>query len=169
MKTRTDEPLVRDAADQDWPSIWPIFREITAARDTYVYDPGMSEPQARAMWLETLPGRTTVATDVNGRVLGTAKMGPNKGGPGSHVATASFMVDANCRARGIGRQMAEDALAWARGEGYLAMQFNAVVETNERAVELWKSLGFSIIGTVPRAFRHPAHGLVGLHIMHLEF
>ena len=49
------------------------------------------------------------------------------------------------------------------------MQFNAVVETNERAVELWKSLGFSIIGTVPRAFRHPAHGLVGLHIMHLEF
>ena len=88
MKARTDEPLIRDAADQDWPSIWPIFREITAARDTYVYDPGMSESQARAMWLETLPGRTTVATDVNGRVLGTAKMGPNKGGPGSHVATA---------------------------------------------------------------------------------
>lgn len=46
------------------------------------------------------------------------------------------------------------------------MQFNAVVETNTVAVALWSKLGFEIIGTVPEAFDHPVHGLVGLHVMH---
>ena len=46
------------------------------------------------------------------------------------------------------------------------MQFNAVIETNESAVRLWRSLGFRVIGTVPDAFAHPVHGLVGMHIMH---
>ena len=31
------------------------------------------------------------------------------------------------------------------------MQFNAVVATNARAIALWESLGFTIVGTVPRA------------------
>ena len=46
------------------------------------------------------------------------------------------------------------------------MQFNAVVETNERAVGLWRSLGFETIGTVPEAFRLPDGSLTGLHVMH---
>jgi hypothetical protein len=45
------------------------------------------------------------------------------------------------------------------------MQFNAVVETNARAVALWRSLGFDVLATVPEAFDHPEHGLVGLHVM----
>jgi ribosomal protein S18 acetylase RimI-like enzyme len=46
------------------------------------------------------------------------------------------------------------------------MQFNAVVETNDAAIALWESLGFSIIGTVPDAFDHATDGLVGLHVMY---
>jgi ribosomal protein S18 acetylase RimI-like enzyme len=57
-------------------------------------------------------------------------------------------------------------LDWARAEGYRAMQFNAVVETNTRAVALWRSLGFEVLTTVPEAFQHPTLGYVGLHIMH---
>ena len=49
--------------------------------------------------------------------------------------------------------------------GFRAIQFNAVVETNSSAVHLWQSLGFEIVGTVPEAFAHPAHGHVGLHVM----
>ena len=84
------------------------------------------------------------------RVLGTAKMGPNRPGPGSHVSTASFMVDGDARGRGVGRALGEYALSWAREQGYAAMQFNAVAESNHIAVRLWRSLGFHIIGTVPR-------------------
>lgn len=93
-------------------------------------------------------------------------MGPNRPGPGSHVSTASFMVASNARGWWVGRALGEYALSWAREQGYAAMQFNAVVESNHAAVRLWQALGFHIIGTVPEAFEHPTLGRVGLHVMH---
>jgi GNAT superfamily N-acetyltransferase len=110
------------------------------------------------------PGRTVVAVD-DGVVVGTATMGPNRPGRGSHIATASFMVDPHIRSRGVGRALGEHMLSWASEQGYRGVQFNAVVETNDAAVRLWKSLGFEIIGTVPGAFLHADHGFIGLHIM----
>jgi GNAT superfamily N-acetyltransferase len=90
----------------------------------------------------------------------------NRAGPGSHVASASFMVDSTQAGKGVGRALGEDALEWARGQGFSAMQFNAVVESNQRAVRLWQSLGFEILGTVPAGFEHPTEGFVGLHVMY---
>jgi L-amino acid N-acyltransferase YncA len=159
---------IREYTDTDWPSVWPIFREVVAAGDTFAYDPGWSSEQAKTVWAEAPPGRTVVACD-GSRVLGTAKMGPNRPGPGSHVSTASFMVAGDGRGRGVGRALGEDALSWAREQGYAAMQFNAVVESNHVAVRLWQALGFRIVGTVPEAFEHPKLGRVGLHVMHRRF
>ena len=157
--------LIREYIDSDWSSIWPIFRAVVAAGDTYAYDPEWSSDEARNVWVEAPRGHTVVAWE-GSRVLGTAKMGPNRPGPGSHVATASFMVASGARGRGVGRALGEYALSWARERGYAAMQFNAVVESNHAAVRLWQALGFQIIGTVPEAFEHPTLGRVGLHIMH---
>ncbi|WGF89844.1 GNAT family N-acetyltransferase [Marinivivus vitaminiproducens] len=156
---------IRPYADSDWPAIWPIVRTVIQARETYAYDPAWSEDEARAVWVERPPGHTVVALagDV---VLGTAKTAPNRPGPGRHVATASFMVAPEGRGRGVGRALGEHVLAWARAQGYAAMQFNAVVETNTAAVRLWQSLGFAIVGTVPEAFEHARLGRVGLHVMH---
>ena len=156
---------IRDYVDADWASVWPIFREVVIAGETYAYDPGLSSEQARDVWVERPPGHTVVAVD-GLRVLGTAKMGPNRPGRGSHVATASFMVAGHARGRGVGRALGEYALGWARAQGFAAMQFNAVVESNHSAIRLWQALGFRIIGTVPEAFEHPSLGRVGLHIMH---
>jgi L-amino acid N-acyltransferase YncA len=107
-----------------------------------------------------------LVAEQEGRILGTARYGPNWPGRGSHVANASFVVDPQVGGRGVGRALAERVLADATTDGYCAMQFNAVVETNAGAIALWQSLGFAILATVPDAFDHPTHGLVGLHIMH---
>jgi GNAT superfamily N-acetyltransferase len=158
---------VRDATPGDWPAIWAIVHEVVVAADTFAYDPEMTEDEGRGLWMVASPGRTTVAVDGAG-VSGTANMYANHAGPGAHVASASFMVTSAVRGRGVGRALVEDALVWARAAGFRAMQFNAVAETNAAAVALYRSLGFSIVGTVPKAFDHPEHGLVGLHIMHLK-
>lgn len=158
------EPMeIREATNEDWPQLWPIYDAIVSAGETYAYPQGL-EADARALWMERPPGHTVVAVEA-GQVVGTAKMGPNRPGRGDHVATASFMVAPAHHGRGVGRALGEYALAWAKAQGYLGMQFNAVVERNAAAVHLWRSLGFAIIGTVPEAFRHPVHGLVGLHLM----
>jgi GNAT superfamily N-acetyltransferase len=104
--------------------------------------------------------------DPDGTILGTAESGPNHGGPAAHVANAGFMVAPEHSGRGVGRALAEHVLEQARTDGFRAMQFNAVVETNAGAVKLWRSLGFDVLTTVPEAFCHPVHGYVGLHIMY---
>jgi L-amino acid N-acyltransferase YncA len=156
---------IRQFTEADWPEVWAIYQVVVAAGETYTYDPAWTEQQAHDVWVEPAPGRTFVAVE-GGRVVGTAHVGPNKPGRGSHVATASFMVDAAARGLGVGRSLGEHALAAARADGYASMQFNAVVASNTGAVHLWQELGFDIIGTVPEAFEHPTDGRVGLHIMY---
>jgi GNAT superfamily N-acetyltransferase len=158
--------LVRDATAEDWPAIWSFLRGIVAAGETFSWDRDTSEEQARAMWLHEPPGRTVVAVDADGTVVGTAETHPNYGGPASHVANAGFMVDPAHAGRGVGRALGEHVLEQARTDGYTAMVFNAVVETNTNAVRLWRSLGFEVLATVPEGFNHPIDGYVGLHIMY---
>ncbi|GAA4566469.1 GNAT family N-acetyltransferase [Micromonospora coerulea] len=157
---------IREFAAADWDQVWPIVEDVITAGDTFPYDPSWTSEFCHDVWVERAPGHTVVAEE-DGTILGTAKMGPNRPGPGSHVATASFMVATAARGRGVGRALCEYALDWARRQGYAAMQFNAVVEVNEAAVELYRRLGFTVIGTVPEAFAHPTLGRVGLHVMHL--
>lgn len=154
---------IRPAADTDWASIFPFFRAIVDAGETYAYPAALSSDEARALWMGQ--PRVVVAED-DGRILGSATMGPNRPGRGAHVGTASFMVSEEARGAGVGRALGEHVLAWSRAAGFRAVQFNAVVETNTGAVHLWESLGFRIIGTVPEAFESRTHGFVGLHVMH---
>ncbi len=157
--------LIRSARDDDWAHIYPFFRSIVAAGGTYAYPDDLTIDEARSWWMEPPPGRTVVAVDGE-TIVGSAKMGPNRPGRGSHVATASFMVDPDHQGRGVGAMLGHHAVDWARDAGYRSMQFNAVVETNTSAVALWQRLGFEILTTVPAAFDHREHGLVGLHIMY---
>ncbi|MER7457373.1 GNAT family N-acetyltransferase [Micromonospora sp. NPDC126480] len=157
---------IRPVRPDDWPAIWPFLREIVAAGETYTWPQGVDEEQARRLWLVPPPGRVLVATDPDGAVLGSAKLLPNQAGPGDHVANASFMVAPAAAGRGVGRALGEAVLGLARADGYRAMQFNAVVATNTRAVALWRSLGFAVVGRVPEAFRHPTEGYVDLLVMH---
>ena len=158
--------LIRPITEADWPAFYQVFRDVVADGETYAYPEGLSSSEAHELWVESPPGVTVVAVSDDGTVLGSAKSGPNRPARGSHVATASFMVAEDARGLGVGRALGEWVLGWAREQGYAAMQFNAVVETNVAAVRLWRELGFEVVGTVPEAFSSRSHGRVGLHVMH---
>ena len=158
--------VIRAATAQDWPAIWPILKEVGTAGETLTWDPARTEARARAGWMREPPGRTIVAVDDERRVIGSANTYPMHPGPGAHVANAGFVIHPARRGEGAGRALCRHVLDQARADGYRAMQFNAVVETNTAAIALWRSFGFQILATVPEAFRHPAYGYVGLNIMH---
>jgi L-amino acid N-acyltransferase YncA len=160
--------VIRLIADGDWEQVFEIFRAVVAEGETYAYPEDLTSEAARTLWIEGPPGQTVVALR-DGVILGTAKFGPNRPARGSHVATASFMVDAAARGSGVGRAMCEYAIAWAKDHGYVGMQFNAVVTTNVNAIQLYKTLGFVTVGTIPGAFDSATQGRVGLDVMYLEF
>ncbi|MEW6320453.1 MAG: GNAT family N-acetyltransferase [Acidobacteriota bacterium] len=155
---------IRRATAADWPALWPIIRAVIAGEDTYSMLPDTPEDEVRTYWMG--PGCTTYVAEKAGTLVGTYVIRPNRTGLGDHVANGSYMVAPERAGEGIGFAMGQHSLAEAREAGYQAMQFNAVVATNHRAVALWQRLGFAIVGTVPRAFRHRVHGLVDLHVMH---
>lgn len=154
---------LRQAARSDSDSIWAIFKAVVARGDTYAFDPSTSRDEALAYWLH--PGARCYVAEREGAVVGTYVLKPNQPGLGSHVANAAFMVAPDRQGSGLGRVMAEHCLAEARRLGFRAMQFNFVVSTNERAVRLWRKLGFEVVGTLPGAFRHAEKGFVDAYVM----
>jgi ribosomal protein S18 acetylase RimI-like enzyme len=155
---------IRGAAESDHEAIWRIFHEVVAAGDTYAYPPSTPRDEAIGLWFPR--GGWTFVAETEGRVVGTYVMKANQPGQGSHVANCGYMVEAAASGRGIGEALCRHSFAEAKQRGFRAMQFNFVVSTNTRAVELWTRCGFAIVGTVPEAFRHPTRGLVDAYVMY---
>ena len=144
--------------------MWRIFRAVVETEDTYYFAASTSREDAFDYFLGR--GVTSFVGEAEGAIVGMYKIVPNHRDLGSHVANASYMVDPAYSGRGVGREMGRHSLDQARARGFLAMQFNFVVSTNTRAVRLWQRLGFSIVGTLPKVFRHRNLGLVDAYVMH---
>lgn len=155
--------IIRPATAADAPAIWSIIGPTINAGETYALDPGMSEQDALAYWLGA--DRETFVAEADGEVLGTYYIRANQAGGGAHVCNCGYMTAAAATGRGVARQMCEHSLQQARARGYRAMQFNFVVSTNARAVALWQSMGFEIVGRLPLAFEHRTLGYVDALVM----
>jgi ribosomal protein S18 acetylase RimI-like enzyme len=156
--------IIRPATPADAAAIWRIFQAVVAPGDTYSFTRETTERDAVAYFIGA--GITSYIAEEDGDVVGMYKLIPNRIGRGSHVANASFMVDPHAQGRGAGRALGEHCLHEARRQGFEAMQFNFVVSTNIAGVALWKKLGFEIVGTLPKAFRHATLGDVDAYVMY---
>ena len=155
---------IREATESDFEGIWPIFQAVVAKGDTYVFSPAATRNDAFAYWFG--PGVSSYVAEEDGRIIGMYKLIPNQRDRGAHVANASFMVSPERHGQGVGKALGQHCLNEARKAGFKAMQFNFVVSTNTGAVDLWKRLGFRIVGTLPGAFQHVSLGYVDAYVMH---
>lgn len=157
---------LRKARLEDFEEIYDIFCHVLDAGETYAYTrEEMTPDRSLAYWISA-PGTQCFVADVKGKVAGMMAVRPHRTGRGGHVANASFIVHPEYRRMGIATAMGNHALKIAKKSGYKAMQFNFVVSINKVAVALWESLGFKIVGTIPKGFHHAKKGLVDVNIMH---
>ena len=156
--------LIRPATSDDAPAIWSIVGPTIRAGETYALPRDMSEADALSYWMGS--DRQTFVAVADGRIAGTYYLRANRAGGGDHVANCGYITDTAVAGKGVARRMAEHSIELARSQGFRAMQFNFVVSTNERAVRLWQSLGFEIVGRLPAAFQHPIHGYVDALVMY---
>ena len=155
---------IRPAAERDKDAIWAILEPMIRRGETYPLPRDMTMLQAMEFWFA--PENETFVWEVDGSVLGTYFLRANQRGGGSHVANCGYVTATAVEGQGIARAMCLHSLERAKERGFLAMQFNFVVSSNTRAVELWKRLGFEIVGRLPGAFRHPDLGLVDTYVMY---
>jgi ribosomal protein S18 acetylase RimI-like enzyme len=155
---------IRKARGSDGPAILEIILPVIREGATYSLDPDIGAAEALAYWLSS--DKESFVAEQDSVILGTYFIRPNQAGGGKHVCNCGYITRAAVAGRGVARSMCQHSLAYARERGYRAMQFNFVVSTNERAVRLWQSLGFEVVGRLPGAFRHPAHGYVDALVMY---
>ena len=155
---------IHPATESDRDAIWAILEPMIRSGETYTLPRDMSKEQALEYWFAA--DKETFVWKENGAVLGTYFLKPNQQGGGAHVANCGYVTAADAQGRGIARQMCFHSLERAKERGFRAMQFNFVVSTNERAIKLWTSLGFEIVGRLPLAFEHPTQGFVDALVMY---
>jgi ribosomal protein S18 acetylase RimI-like enzyme len=156
--------LIRPYRDGDAEDVWRILEPVIRKGETYALPREMARADALAYW--TGPDRQTFVAEVDGTIAGTFYLRANQAGGGAHVANCGYVTADAFAGRGIARAMCAYSLEAARQRGFRAMQFNLVVASNTRAVRLWQSLGFEIVGRLPRAFAHPVAGDVDAFVMY---
>src|SRR5687767_11850619 len=155
---------IRKATSADEQAVWQIIQSVIAGGDTYVFTPDSPEDEMLAYWFS--PEKYVYVAEEDGEILGTYWIKANQPGLGSHVGNGAYMVSSRAKGKGIGRLMAEHSIEEARRIGFKSIQFNFVVKSNEVAVNLWKRVGFEIIGEIPDAFDHKENGLTNAYIMY---
>jgi L-amino acid N-acyltransferase YncA len=156
--------LIRPATDADRDAIWAVLSPMIAEGETYALDRDMEREAALAYWIAS--DRETFVAEDGGRVVGTYFIRANQAGGGRHVCNCAYVTAADAAGRGVARQMHAHSLEIARARSFKAMQFNFVISTNERAVRLWQSLGFEVVGRLPQAFKSPTKGAVDALVMY---
>lgn len=157
---------VRGVVNEDLDQLWRILEAVIKGGETYVFHPDSSRDKMLGYWLA--PEKKSYVVEENGAIVGTFTIRPNMPDRGSHIANGSYMVHPAHAGKGIGEFMGKYSLEEARRLGYEAMQFNIVIKSNERAVSLWKKIGFRIIGEIPNAFKHPRLGPTNAYVMYRE-
>lgn len=152
------------AVESDKDKVWKIIEAVISTGDTYVYSPDSSKKEMLELWFAK--EKHTYVGILENEIVGTFYLKPNQPDLGSHICNAGYMVSSTAKGKGVGRKMAEFSLEEAKRLGFKAMQFNFVVKSNEIAVKLWLSLGFEIIGEIPKAFQHAQNGLTNALIMY---
>jgi ribosomal protein S18 acetylase RimI-like enzyme len=159
-----DSTVIHQAMEADFEAILPVFQAAVEPEENYVFTKNASRDDIFAYWFA--PGITSYVLEIDRKIAGVAKITPNFRELGAHVANLCMVIDPAYQHQGIGKTLASYCLEQAKQKGFLAAQLNFVASTNKSAIALWEKLGFSIIGTSPRSFKHKHLGYVDVHILH---
>lgn len=137
----------------DYPLVEPLLRASIAEEAYFTLAADATDDEVKTYWFGGIENEFWVLEE-QGVILGGFYQRRNHFGLGSHIANGGYVVSPLAKGRGIGRLLGEYSLVRAKERGFRGIQFNFVVSTNTVAVNLWKSLGFSIIGTIPGGFHY---------------
>jgi ribosomal protein S18 acetylase RimI-like enzyme len=163
-ETSNGDLRIRPADARDDHELWRVIEPTIRAGETYPLARDLAKADALAYWRS--PQHEVFVAEREGVIVGTYYLRANNQGGGAHVANCGYIVAPQAMRRGVARAMCAHSMERARARGFRAMAFNFVIASNERAVRLWQSCGFVIVGRLPGAFEHPRLGFVDALVLH---
>ena len=162
MKDKT--LVLRPYTPADLPEMTSLWNQVIEEANSFPWEETMDITQAAAFFAKQT--HSVVACMPDGKIAGCYILHPNNEGRCAHTANASYGVLKKYRGRGIGRALVKHSLETAAECGFLGLQFNAVVATNEAAIALYRSLGFHFIGTTPQGYRLGDGSFVDIYLFY---
>ena len=141
---------IRKYRTSDLPVIIELWNSVVEAGDAFPQEELLNEETGAAFFAAQ---SCTVVLEEDDQVLGLYILHPNNVGRCSHIANASYAIDASVRGKHLGEALVFDSIRKARALGFQILQFNAVVESNTRARHLYERIGFQQLGVIPGGFR----------------
>ncbi|WP_099469522.1 GNAT family N-acetyltransferase [Konateibacter massiliensis] len=143
---------IREFCKEDVGQMIEIWNEVVKEGVAYPQTELLDEESGLALFERQ--SFTGVAVDtVSKEVLGLYILHPNNIGRCGHISNASYAVSSRARGQKIGEKLVCDSIEQGKRLGFLILQFNAVVKSNEKALHLYEKLGFTRLGVIPKGFR----------------
>lgn len=149
---------------EDEHGLYRIFADVVKAGNQFPYECHSMEEFHRQFL--SPQASVFVCRSIEGQVVGGFFLKANMPGRSNHIANAAYMIDPLHRGKGLGKLIVKASMHLAKDLGFHALQFNMVLTSNRTAVSLYNKLGFSIVGTVPKAYRSPDGLYLDGYIMH---
>ena len=143
--------LIREYQENDLTAMTGLWNTIVAEGDSFPQEDPLTPEEARKFFASQTASVCAFGED--GGPLGLYILHPNNVGRCAHIANASYAVAPGARGQGIGRTLVVHSLQTAKESGFLGLQYNAVVTTNETAVHLYEKLGFQRLARIENGFR----------------
>ena len=162
----TAELSIRAAVFADRDSVWQTLEPTIRASESIALAPDLTRDGALDFWFSAQ--HEVFVAEQAGTIVGSYFLRESRSGGGAHVAGSLYVVSPSATGRGIAQAMCEHSLIRAKQRGFLSIQLDFVISSDERRLKLWQRAGFRVVGTLPQAFRHPSLGLVDVLVMHRE-
>lgn len=156
---------IREYKSDDIPQMTEIWNEVVDEAKAFPQEVQLDAGTARDFFASQTACGVAVSED---GIRGMYILHPVNTGRCSHTANASYAVASAIRGRGIGRRLVIHSLETAKKYGFIGMQFNAVVSTNTRAITLYESLGFRLVGRIPSGFRNKDETYTDTFVFHIK-
>ena len=167
------EALLRNGEGADGAAVYESFNLAHAETDYLLSYPDENsfDPEEEAKYLDektNSPNEIEIIAIIDGKIAGTA--GIEAVGTKykvKHRADFGISILKEYWGLGLGKALTKACIQCARDAGYEQLELNAVCE-NERALSLYRSLGFVEFGRNPKGFKSRTSGYQELVYMLLE-
>ncbi|MFH0068577.1 GNAT family N-acetyltransferase [Peribacillus sp. NPDC056705] len=113
-------------------------------------------PEQQRDWIRTLlenERETIIVAEKNGEVIGWIVFQSENRKRMSHKGSFGMMIRKNYRGKGIGKELLKALLEWAEANPFIEKVSLGVFSTNQRAISLYKKMGFVEEGRKIKEFK----------------